>query len=219
MTTAADDPTAAAIFAAMPCHPVPPTGGSPAIDTLRAARAGQGFAIGHDGVMLILRRPWLALDLTVTPPIRVHLPYGSIGPTKAALRCGSIPRAHLAAILDHFRAALPDEAAAFILWHGETRAFRVDFPVIDDASPSRLVYRTPVVATGWHIVCDVHSHGHARAYFSPTDDADDVHATKIAIVVGSLDGPAGPTIAARLCAAGMFLPLPRSPFAGDPDAD
>ena len=71
--------------------------------------------IGHDGVMLILRRPWLALDLPVTPPILAHLPYGSTGPMKAELRCGLIPHAHLKAIMDHFRATLPDEAAAFVI--------------------------------------------------------------------------------------------------------
>lgn len=218
MITRADDPTAAAVLAAIPCHPVPPVGGSPAINALRDARAGHGLVIGHDGVMLILRRPWLALDLPVTPPIPVHLPYGSVGPMKAELRCGLIPQAHFAAITDHFRAALPDEAAAFILWHEEIRTFAVDFPVIDEASPSRLVYRTPVPALGWHLVCDVHSHGRARAFFSATDDADDAHATKIAIVLGQFDHPAGPKIAARLCAAGMFLALPRSPFAGEQDA-
>jgi hypothetical protein len=46
---------------------------------LRAARAGQGLTIGSDGVMLILRRPWLALDVPVTSPIAAYLPYGSIG--------------------------------------------------------------------------------------------------------------------------------------------
>ncbi|MDJ0276303.1 PRTRC system protein A [Sphingomonas sp. 2R-10] len=218
MTMLADDPTAAAVLAAVPCHPVPPTERSPAIDALRDARAGHGFAIGHDGVMLILRRPWLALDLPVTPPVRAWLPYGSVGPAKADLRCGLIPHALLAAIGDHFRAALPDEAAAFVLWNEQTRAFVVEFPVIDAASPSRLVYRTPVPAPGWHLVCDVHSHGHARAFFSATDDVDDAHATKVAIVLGRLDDPAGPTMAARLCAGGMFITLPRSPFAGEHDA-
>lgn len=213
MTPLADDPTAAAVLTAMPCYPVPATGRSPAIDALRAARCGQGFVIGKDGVMLILRRPWLTLDLPVTPAIPAYLPYGSIGATRAELRCGLIPRVHFDAIRDHFLASLPDEAAAFILWNEDMRTFRVEFPTVIEASPSRLVYNTPVPPPGWHVVCDVHSHGRLRSYFSPTDDADDAHATKIAMVVGRLDDPAGPDMAARLCAAGMFIALPRSPLA------
>lgn len=211
----ADDPTAAALLAAVPCYPVPPSGGSPALDALRGSRAGHGLAVGKDGVMLILRRPWLALDAPVTPPIAAYLPYGSAGKPKADLRCGLIPGEHLAAILDHFRAALPNEAAAFILWNEVTGAFAVDFPAIDDATPTRLVYRPPVCEPGWHVVCDIHSHGRGPAYFSATDDADDAHATKISLVIGRLDDPAGPMMAARLCAGGMFLSVPRSPFTGD----
>lgn len=216
MTLLADDPTAAAVLAAVPCHPVPPSGRSPAIDALRAARGGKGLAVGRDGVMLILRRPWLAVDVPVSPPLATHMPYGSIGPARADLRCGLIPGTLLATILDHLRAALPDEAGAFVIWNEATGAFAIDFPTIDHATPSRLIYRTPSLAPGWHLVCDIHSHGTAPAFFSATDDADDADATKIAIVFGQLDAPGGPSTASRLCAGGLFLPMPRSPFSGDP---
>lgn len=218
MISLADDPTAAAVLETVPCYPVPPIGTSPAIDALRAARAGHGLAIGKDGVMLILRRPWLELDVPVTPPVSAYLPYGSVGQPRANLRCGLIPREHLLDILDHFRAALPNEAAAFVIWNEATGEFAVNYPVIDEATPSRLVYRTPALPADWHVVCDIHSHGTGRAFFSATDDADDAHATKISMVFGRLDQAEGPDMASRLCAAGMFLPLPRSPFAGDHDA-
>jgi len=218
MTTLADDPTAAAVLAAVPCYPVPPSGQSPAIDTLRSARAGHGFAIGQDGVMLILRRPWLELDVHITPPISAHVPYGSAGRPKADLRCGLIPREHLERILDHFVAALPNEAAAFVVWNEQSQEFSVEFPIIDEATPSRLVYRTPSLAPSCHVVCDIHSHGSGSAFFSATDDADDAHATKISLVVGRLGHPDGPVVTSRLCAGGMFLPMPRSPFAGEHDA-
>ena len=38
------------------------------------------------------------------------------------------------------------------------------------------------------------------------DDADDAHDVKIAIVLGNLDQPI-PTIAARLCCLGVFIPV------------
>ncbi|BAI96666.1 hypothetical protein Sj15T_09710 [Sphingobium sp. TA15] len=213
-----NDPTAAAVLAAVPCHPVPPLGKSPALDALRSARSGHGLAVGSDGVMLILRRPWLALDVPVTPPIAAYLPYGSVGAPKADLRCGLIPCEHLNEILDHFRAALPNEAAAFVLWNEKTGVFAVNLPDIDEATPSRLVYRNPVLPPDWHLICDIHSHGRGFAFFSATDDADDAHATKMSLVFGRLDQPDGPMMESRLCACGMFLPLPRSPFAGESHA-
>ena len=123
MTSLAEDPTAAALLAAMPCYPVPPQGRSPAIEALRAALVGHGLAVGHDGVMLILRRPWLALDAWVTPPISAYLPYGSAGPPRAELRCGLIPEDLVDRIVRHLRAGLPNETAAFILWNQVTREF------------------------------------------------------------------------------------------------
>ena len=129
--------------------------------------------------------------------------------------CGLIPYVFRTAILEHFRHSLPNEAAAFVLWSEVTREFTLDFPAIDEAKPSRLVYRTPILAPDCHMVCDVHSHGKGRAFFSATDDADDAGATKIAVVFGKIDDPGGPEMVSRLCAGGMFLPLPRSPFAGD----
>lgn len=211
----ADDPTAAAVLAAVPSYPVPPSGRSPAIDALRAARAGHGLAIGRDGVMLIVRRPWLELDALIAPPLSAHVPYGSAGAPRADLRCGLIPVEHLVRIVEHFRAAMPNEAAAFVIWNEATRAFAVDLPVIDAATPSRLVYRPPALDVGWHLICDIHSHGAAPAFFSATDDADDADSTKISLVVGRIDHPDGSTMEGRLCAGGMFLAMPRSPFSGD----
>lgn len=218
MIELADDLTAAAVLAAVPCYPVPPSGNSPAIDSLRSARSGHGLAIGRDGVMLILRRPWLELDCIVAPPFPGYLPYGAIGRQRAELRCGLVPREHLAHILDHLRSALPNEAAAFVIWNEADARFSVRLPEVDEATPSRLVYRQPVLPPECHVVCDIHSHGRASAFFSTTDDNDDAHATKISLVFGRLDDPAGPNMASRLCAGGMFLPIPRSPFAGDQHA-
>ncbi|MGF7152233.1 PRTRC genetic system protein A [Sphingomonas zeicaulis] len=109
---------------------------------------------------------------------------------------------------------MPNEAAAFILWNYTADEFTIDYTAIDETTPPRLVDRPPAPAPGWHIVCDVHSHGHGRAFFSATDEADDIHATKIAIVFGQIDDPERQSKVRRLCAAGMFPPL-RSLFSGD----
>lgn len=214
----AEDPTAAAVLDAVPCYPVPPSGRSPAIDALRASRAGHGFIVGSDGLMLILRRPWLELDQRITTDVSGHLPYGPTGGNSGGLRCGLIPRRIWTQAIDHFRAALPNEAAAFVIWNEQTREFSLDFPQIEEATPSRLVYRTPQPGESCHVVCDMHSHGIMGAFFSRTDDQDDAHSTKIAVVVGKLGLQREPMFAARLCAGGMFLPMPNPPFEGMVDA-
>jgi len=106
-----------------------------------------------------------------------------------------------------------------VLWNEATGDFTVNLPVIEEATPSRLVYRTPALPPDWHMICDIHSHGRGPAFFSATDNADDSHTTKISLVFGRLDQPDGPVMASRLCAGGMFLPLPRSPFAGESHAN
>jgi PRTRC genetic system protein A len=120
--------------------------------------------------------------------------------------------------LEHLRGALPNESAAFILWNAVTREFSVEFPIIDEATPSRLVYHPPILRSDWHLICDIHSHAAGPAFFSATDDVDDAHSTKISLVFGRLDHAGSPLAASRLCAGGMFLPLPRSPFSGDDHA-
>jgi len=214
MPALASDPTAAAVLDAVPCYPVPPTGTSPAIDALRASRGGHGYIVGKDGVMLVLRRPWLALDQRITTAIAGNPPYGFTGGNSGGLLCGLIPHLLWELALDHFRAALPDEAAAFVIWNEHTGEFSLDFPVIEEATPSRLVYRTPHPGSGYHVVYDLHSHGTMAAFFSATDDRDDAGSTKIAVVVGNLGHEGEPSVKARLCAHGMFLPMPAPPFVG-----
>ena len=121
--------------------------------------------------MLIVRRPWLELDIPVTPPFPAYLPYGSVGERRAELRCGLMPRELLGRILDHFRAALPNEAAAFVLWNENERSFSIHYPQIDDATPSRVTYRSPILAPDQHLICDIHSHAHGAAFFSATEMA------------------------------------------------
>ncbi len=48
-----------------------------------------------------------------------------------------------------------------------------------------------------------------RRFFSRTDNKDDRGDLKIAIVVGNVDQP-NPTVKARLCTLGRYLPLPIS---------
>lgn len=65
-----------------------------------------------------------------------------------------------------------------------------------------------VLATGMDdpvILCDLHSHGHMRAFFSQTDDADEQSA-RIFAVIGKLDTE--PEIRLRVGVYGYWQPLP-----------
>jgi PRTRC genetic system protein A len=55
------------------------------------------------------------------------------------------------------------------------------------------------------ILCDLHSHGNMRAFFSRIDDADE-QATKVYIVIGKLDTE--PEIRLRVGVYGYWRPLP-----------
>lgn len=59
---------------------------------------------------------------------------------------------------------------------------------------------------------DCHSHGRHPAYFSSTDNQDDRHDVKMALVIGNCDR-SNPSVAARLCAKGLFEETKRVPQA------
>jgi len=74
--------------------------------------------------------------------------------------------------------------------------------------PPQQATATSVLATGIEdpaIVCDLHSHGNMRAFFSQTDDADE-QATKAYVVIGKLDTE--PEIRLRVGVYGCWQPLP-----------
>lgn len=56
-----------------------------------------------------------------------------------------------------------------------------------------------------HILCDLHSHGNMRAFFSQTDNADE-QAARIYAVIGNLDS--GPEIRLRVGVYGYWMSLP-----------
>jgi PRTRC genetic system protein A len=74
--------------------------------------------------------------------------------------------------------------------------------------PPQQVTTTSVLATGIDdpaILCDLHSHGNMRAFFSRVDDADE-QATRVYAVIGKLD--TSPEMRLRVGVYGYWLPLP-----------
>ena len=199
-------PADRAIFAHFPCYPVGASGRFENKDKIRQAREARAVLIGSDGVMAIIRRPWLEVDIRISEEIQGYLPYGPLPTERWLMRCGMIPLDMIEEIHSIFTEALPNEAAAFIIWNEQSAKFRLLEPDVVEKTPARLVYRPPVLPPYEHLVCDVHSHGRAEAFFSTVDDRDDAHSTKLAIVLGNVDrGFEHVSVAVRLYVAGTFL--------------
>jgi PRTRC genetic system protein A len=171
--------------------------------------SGERLLIASDGVYLEVLRPWIRLVRRIARyEVQTAIPYGAVSEATDLL-CGPVPPELIGRFLRMTRAALPNEAGAWIVWSGITREFRlVALPSISH-SPGHLVYERPALADGECVVVDCHSHGKGAAFFSRTDNQDDRHDVKFALVLGHCDRE--PSTALRLCAKGIFQTFERIP--------
>lgn len=172
-------------------------------------RSGERLLIAADGVFLEVLRPWVRVVRRIAQyAVSTAVPYGKVEETTALL-CGQIPASLVADFHAMARVALPNEVGAWIVWNSVTGAFRiVGLPSLS-YGPGHLVYERPRLADGEWLVVDCHSHGTGRAFFSRTDNQDDMHDVKFALVLGDCDRT--PSVALRLCAKGIFEKFERVP--------
>ncbi|MGF6969585.1 PRTRC genetic system protein A [Paraburkholderia sp. WC7.3g] len=164
--------------------------------------AGERLLIASNGVFLEINRPWIRLvRLLGSYGWRTPVPYGEAA-NATEVRCGAVPGEMVAGFARMAHAALPNEVGAWITWSASTGAFRlVPLPSLSH-SPDHLHYERPQLEAGEWLVVDCHSHGHGKAFFSSTDDRDDQHDVKLALVLGHCHQT--PSVALRLCAKGRF---------------
>ncbi|MCP3712293.1 PRTRC system protein A [Paraburkholderia sp. CNPSo 3274] len=170
---------------------------------------GERLLIASNGVFLEINRPWIRLVRRLGVfEWRTSVPYGEAAEL-TELACGSVPAELVAGFAHMARAALPNEAGAWIVWDAATGEFRVvPLPSLSH-SPAHLSYERPELRSGEWLVVDCHSHGSGSAYFSTTDDRDDQHDVKFALVLGHCHRV--PSVALRLCAKGRFEPAQAVP--------
>lgn len=169
---------------------------------------GHRFLLAEDGLYLEVRRPWLHYIHQLAKQTAVAIPYGPLK-GKCELDFGTIGSAleQMREFAAKARADAPIEAAASLLWDHRERSWRIEYPdIIGEASASRIQFRQVEPGPDESVAIDLHSHGYAGAYFSPTDDEDDRGAVKISAVFGNLD-TATPTVAFRLCVLGLYIPI------------
>lgn len=171
------------------------------------AQSGHRYIAGRDGLYLDLARPWLRLRHLIAPAIAVKLPYGSVKPW-IATEFGKIPRELLHRFLEEAQRRAPLEYAAWIVW--DDKAKRLEYLPIEEqeASRHRVTIERPRLEEHQSLAIDLHSHGSAPAFFSDTDDVDDVGEVKISGVVGNLHEGATAEWKFRLCVLGFFKDLP-----------
>lgn len=168
------------------------------------------FLVCDDGLHVEVRRPWIHAILKVADAPS-SLPYGP-APTRFSLQ---LRRQSLIGGLRHFirqaRDAAPMEHAAWLTLDSTLDApqRRMNYvePAILSRGTAHITYQRPVVTPSCLPVVDCHSHGILPAFFSDTDDADDLSDdAKLAFVVGNLDRPAI-SVAMRFVGFGVSLDI------------
>jgi PRTRC genetic system protein A len=188
----------AALQAACPTLAVPKFGALPDM------APGQRVLMASNGLFLQVKTSWLDCICRIGG-VDAALPYGEVKPR---MRCafGKVPNKLLQEFSTWAMHSLPDEVAGALVYSSSTGALRlVRFEALTQ-SPSAVEYRIPDLPRDEVIAVDLHSHGMGAAYFSATDDADDL-GIKIAGVFGNLDR-SEPTSRFRLVIGTLRINLP-----------
>lgn len=167
---------------------------------------GNRILMAANGVWLEVCRAWLYVRVPVALPPIIPVPYGLV---REELRFGfgKLPRAMVAQFIEQARVRSPNECAAWGVWNQRTDSWTLLMLEERSVGIDHIEVNLPTLEEDEHRVIDLHSHGLHDAFFSREDNQDDRGETKIAGVIGNLDKPEV-TASFRLCANGVFLPLP-----------
>ena len=200
------DPRDQALLAACPVVAAPRFGALPDMAN------GQRIVVARNGWFVQTRLDWLdsITALGLEPPA-MRLPYGEV---QECLRFsfGQLPIRMIEEFVAYGRQHLPDEAAGVLIYSRSAGRLRLAICEAERASPVRIDYRRPPMASDETVAVDLHTHGHGPAFWSADDDRDD-QGIKVAGVFGLLDQPA-PVACFRLVINGLYKSLPHHPWQG-----
>lgn len=165
------------------------------------------YLAATDGMYVEIDRPWINVVLK-TSESAFALPYGAVSP-----RCNlRIKGADIKDAFDTFiaaaRAVCPVEHAAWLTYHptqgGTLRYFA---PEVLASTNDFIRYVRPDARPDSLPIIDCHSHGYHRAFYSQTDDTDDLNDDlKLALVIGNLD-KGNISLVARLVGMGLQIDI------------
>ena len=170
-------------------------------EPLAPLETGRRYLAARQGLFVEVAREWLHARVPLGNPVR--LPYGHV---EASVKL-RLPDLHALfdAFVDYAQSELPKDVAAWIIRDGNGD-FRLRPLDALSSSGVHIEYERPKLQPGEELVVDLHSHGRMKAFFSDTDDSDDVGRVKVAAVFGEVDKTT-PSSAFRLCLHGHFVPL------------
>lgn len=163
----------------------------------------QRLLLANDGLWLEVARPWLHLVYPIAKVKDIVIPYGEVHQS-FTFAFDNIPTKLMNRFIDEARAASPNEHAAWIIWNSGSGQLEYASLNITARSGGAISFERPSLSDGCELCVDLHSHGHAPAYFSATDDADDRGECKFSVVFGDLQDE-DPTWESRLCVRGLYL--------------
>ncbi|CAM2158359.1 PRTRC system protein A (plasmid) [Pararobbsia alpina] len=164
---------------------------------------GERLLAASNGVFIEIVRPWVHIVRRIASfQVRTAIPYG-VAEEVTELLCGKVPGDVISEFARLAQEASPKETGAWIVWSEMTRRFRMVPVQILSHSEGHLRYDRPEIEADEVLVIDCHSHGRGPAFFSRTDNADDAHDVKFALVLGHCDTDRF-SAALRLCAKGIF---------------
>jgi PRTRC genetic system protein A len=173
-------------------------------DFVPLAHNGRRFLSASDGLWLEEKNQWLHVLWPLALQNQVAMPYGSLQ-KKVDFLYGEFPVDMIARFMVEAKERFPLECAAWFTWDTSLKRFNYYSLHARQASLDNLDYACPVLPETECLVCDIHSHGRHPAVFSPEDNKDDRGETKIAVVLGRINS--SPSIAFRLCVAGLKIPI------------
>jgi PRTRC genetic system protein A len=180
----------------IPVVGVPLIGALAPLEFTAGSLMGVRYLLANNGLWREIRTPWLHATVHDLPaPANAPLPYGPLAPILSL----QLPKDAIQTAISSFLSLARQDSA-----YEARQDFRLSSP--DALEPGRFEgSRSCDTVThaydDWirgEWLLDIHSHGHDHAFFSSTDNKDDRHDIKLAVVVGRVQ-QAVPEIVARLC--------------------
>lgn len=167
---------------------------------------GQRVIVAANGVFVQIKLDWLDCVQRLMPCLPgMPLPYGQVQ-ERVTFSFGVLPIRLIEAFVEHGRRALPNEAAAALVYSRRTRGLRLVLCEALRSSPARIDYRLPALTDDETVAVDLHTHGYGAPFWSSADDRDD-QGIKVAGVFGCLHHER-PSAEFRLVLNGMYRALP-----------
>lgn len=165
------------------------------------SQPGTRFIAGNIGLIREVSTDWLVHRKVVA---EATLPYGAVQ-TGFAINVAP-PVSLWREFAEQARKVLPNECAAVFVLNTETKEWRLAMREATYTSPELCRYVEPEIDDCEVKVVDIHSHGHAPAFFSRIDDIDDRGGIKVSAVIGNVSSET-PLIALRLVVLDDFYQL------------